>query len=82
MKAALQALQFQMAAPGTNPCHTPYWDGEYDGVSVREPILSIFEKSGGSGGKFGFPKSPAVLDSVHPDHYLQEFEGGVIQSFD
>jgi tetratricopeptide (TPR) repeat protein len=59
-----------------------YWDGEYDGISVREPILSIFEKSGGSGGKFGFPKAPAVLDPVHPDHYLQEFEGGVIQSFD
>jgi tetratricopeptide (TPR) repeat protein len=60
-----------------------YWycDREYDGVPVREPILSIFEKSGGSGGKFGFPKSPAISDSAHSEHYIQEFEGGVIQSF-
>jgi hypothetical protein len=29
MKAALQALQFQMAAPGTNPCHTPAYGITY-----------------------------------------------------
>jgi uncharacterized protein with LGFP repeats len=58
-----------------------YWTEEYDGVPVREPILTLFEKSGGSGGKFGFPKLPAIPDPVHSDHYTQEFEGGVIQSF-
>ncbi len=58
-----------------------YWTEEYDGVAVREPILTIFQKSGGSGGKFGFPKSPVVPDAAHSNHYIQEFEGAVIQSF-
>jgi len=59
-----------------------YWTEEYDGVPVRELVLTLFEKSGGSGGKFGFPKLPAIPDPVHSDHYTQEFEGGVIQSFE
>lgn len=59
-----------------------YWTDEYDGVPVREPILTLFTKLGGSGGKLGFPKSPAIPDPIHSDHYIQEFEGGVIQSFD
>ncbi|HEY1353113.1 MAG TPA: RICIN domain-containing protein [Ktedonobacteraceae bacterium] len=54
-------------------------DGE--GVPVREPILRIFEQSGGSGDTFGFPKSPAISDPAHPGHVIQEFEGGSIQSF-
>ena len=58
-----------------------YWCDAYDGIPVKQPILTIFEESGGSGGKFGFPKSPAVPDAVHSNHYIQEFEGGVIQSF-
>ena len=58
-----------------------YWSEAYDGVSIREPILKLFEQSGGSGGKFGFPRSSAASDPGHADHYIQEFEGGVIQSF-
>jgi tetratricopeptide (TPR) repeat protein len=59
-----------------------YWTEEHDGVPVMGPILTLFEKSGGSGGEFGFPKLPASPEPVHSNHYIQEFEGGVIQSFD
>jgi TIR domain/LGFP repeat len=56
-----------------------FWCEKYGSIQVVGPISSIYDKSHGTWGRYGFPKSPEVFDADHPGVRLQEFEGGVIR---
>jgi len=55
-----------------------YWADLYDGVPVLGTINTVYQQTGGSGGRFGFPTAPEELVEDQPGMRMQQFEGGVI----